>query len=106
IVTGINTVFNFAKTKQKKENLYKENKDKNSIFITANTVIDALKTTVETERVIKKQDKRTVLVTVHRTENLGNNMKHIFKAIRRLVDTHADIEVVYPVHLNPKVQEL
>jgi len=105
-LTGIIADLHFAPTEQAKENLLKENKDENSIFVTGNTVIDALKTTVETERVITKQDKRTVLVTVHRRENLGNNMKHIFKAIRRLVDTHADIEVVYPVHLNPKVQEL
>lgn len=105
-LTGLIADLHFAPTDQAKENLLRENKAKETIYVTGNTVIDALKTTVKDERVITKTDKRTILVTVHRRENLGENMRQIFSAIRRLVDAHSDIEVVYPVHLNPKVQKL
>jgi len=105
-LTGIIADFHFAPTEQAKENLLIENKDSDTIFVTGNTVIDALKTTVTEERVITKSGKRTILVTVHRRENLGNNMRQIFSAIKRLVEAHPDVEVVYPVHLNPKVQNL
>lgn len=105
-LTGIIADFHFAPTEQAKENLLTENKNSDTIFVTGNTVIDALKTTVTEERVITKNEKRTILVTVHRRENLGNNMRQIFSAIKRLVEAHPDIEVIYPVHLNPKVQNL
>lgn len=105
-LTGIIADLHFAPTEQARQNLLIENKDQNSIFVTGNTVIDALHTTVSKEKIINKTDKRTILVTVHRRENLGNNMRQIFSAIRELVETHEDIEVVYPVHLNPQVQSL
>lgn len=105
-LTGIIADLHFAPTEQAKENLLIENKGANTIFVTGNTVIDALKTTVSNEKRITKTDMRTILVTVHRRENLGQNMRQIFSAIKRLVESHTDVEVVYPVHLNPKVQEV
>lgn len=105
-LTGIIADIHFAPTEEAKENLLIENKKPETIFVTGNTVIDALKTTVIKERVMTKTDKRTILVTVHRRENLGENMRQIFSSIKRIVQTHKDVEVVYPMHLNPKVREL
>ena len=105
-LTGVIADIHFAPTEQAKQNLLIENKTPETIFVTGNTVIDALKTTVSDERKLTNTDTRTILVTVHRRENLGENMRHIFSSIKRLVETHTDIEVVYPVHLNPKVQEI
>src|SRR5699024_4832393 len=80
------------------------------IYITGNTVIDALKTTVHesySSSVLEGLgDKRLVLMTAHRRENLGNNMRQMFRAIKRLVEEHDDVQVVYPVHLNPVVQQI
>ena len=105
-LTGIIADIHFAPTEEAKENLLIENKKRETIYVTGNTVIDALKTTVSRERVMTKTDKRTILVTVHRRENLGENMRQIFSSIKRIVQTHKDVEVVYPMHLNPKVREL
>ena len=101
----------FAPTELSKQNLILENKDENKIYVTGNTVIDAMGTTVsddynhpELEWV--KPDERLILLTAHRRENLGEPMSHIFKAIRRLVDEFDDVKVIYPIHKNPKVREI
>lgn len=108
-LTGVMADLHFSPTTQSKDNLLTENKSAEHIYVTGNTAIDALKTTVSddyTHPMLEKiGDKRLVLMTAHRRENLGENMEQMFRAIRRLADAHDDIHVVYPVHLNPKVQE-
>ncbi|KHF39593.1 non-hydrolyzing UDP-N-acetylglucosamine 2-epimerase [Halalkalibacter okhensis] len=108
-VTGVIADLHFAPTKKSAENLLAENKDKNSIFITGNTAIDALKTTVTTDYhhpVLEKVgDDKLILLTAHRRENLGEPMRNMFRAIKQIVDEHDDVQVVYPVHLNPAVRE-
>ncbi len=108
-LTGVMADLHFAPTTQSRDNLLTESKKDDYIYVTGNTAIDALKTTVNadyTHPMLEKiGDKRLVLMTAHRRENLGENMGQMFRAIRRLTDTHDDIHVVYPVHLNPKVQE-
>ena len=108
-LTGVMADLHFAPTAQSRDNLRTENKQDDYIYITGNTAIDALKTTVSEDYTHPMLDligdKRLVLMTAHRRENLGENMGQMFRAIRRLADTHADIHVVYPVHLNPRVQE-
>lgn len=108
-LTGIIADLHFSPTEKAKQNLLNEKKSEDQIFVTGNTVIDALETTVQetyTNSILEKiGDKRLVLMTAHRRENLGENMHQMFRAIRRLVETHDDIHVVYPVHLNPTVQE-
>ncbi|MBM7551769.1 non-hydrolyzing UDP-N-acetylglucosamine 2-epimerase [Thalassobacillus pellis] len=108
-LTGVLADLHFAPTSKSQENLIAENKSEDSIFITGNTAIDALKTTVDEdyshEVIDDLGDRRLVLMTAHRRENLGENMEQMFRAIKRLVETHEDIQVVYPVHLNPVVQE-
>ena len=101
----------FAPTKISKENLLKENIDESKIYITGNTAIDAMKTTVRDNYTHKelewiKDDERMILLTAHRRENLGEPMCHIFKAIKRVVDEFKDIKVIYPIHMNPKVREV
>ena len=100
----------FAPTNLSRQNLLDENIDENKIFVTGNTAIDAMSTTVKEnythpELAWIKEDERLILVTAHRRENLGEPMKHIFKAIRRIVDEFADVKVLYPIHMNPKVRE-
>lgn len=112
-ITGRIADFNFAPTINNKENLMRETTPEDSIFITGNTVIDALKITVkedyvfhdETMRNLNWNDKKVILMTAHRRENLGEPMRNIFHAVKRVVEAHPDVEVVYPVHLNPAVQE-
>ncbi|MFC4402864.1 non-hydrolyzing UDP-N-acetylglucosamine 2-epimerase [Gracilibacillus xinjiangensis] len=108
-LTGVMADLHFAPTTKSSQNLVNENKKQETIFITGNTAIDALSTTVSddyTHPVLDQVgDKRLVLMTAHRRENLGQNMQQMFRAIKRLVDEHQDIHVVYPVHLNPVVQE-
>ncbi len=108
-LTGVMADLHFSPTDGSAENLLRENKPAESIFITGNTAIDALQTTVRddyTHPVLTKvADKKMVLMTAHRRENLGEPMQRIFRAVRRLVDEHQEIAVVYPVHLNPVVQE-
>ncbi|SDM90868.1 UDP-N-acetylglucosamine 2-epimerase (non-hydrolysing) [Tenuibacillus multivorans] len=107
--TGVVTDLHFSPTTQSKDNLLQENKAEENIFVTGNTAIDALQTTVSKDyshKVLQKAEgKRLVLVTAHRRENLGQNMDQMFRAIRRIADAHEDVEVVYPVHLNPVVQD-
>jgi UDP-N-acetylglucosamine 2-epimerase (non-hydrolysing) len=109
-ITGILADLHFAPTKKAAENLLNENKKEESIFITGNTAIDALKTTVTNtykHNVLEKLGKdRLILLTAHRRENLGNPMRNMFRAIKRLVNDHKDVQVVYPVHLNPAVREV
>lgn len=100
----------FAPTSQSEANLLQENHPQKDIYITGNTAIDALEQTVQSDYnhsildVIDK-DKRMILVTMHRRENQGEPMKRVFKVMRQVVETHDDVEIVYPVHLNPVVQE-
>jgi len=99
----------FAPTETSKENLLREGKDPTLVFVTGNTAIDALKTTVCNDyshpELEWASDSRLVMLTAHRRENLGDPMHRIFRAIRRVVDEHSDLKVIYPVHLNPAVKE-
>lgn len=109
-MTGIISDIHFAPTFMAKENLIKENKCETSIYVTGNTAIDALKTTIRedyTHEVLEKiGDDRMILVTAHRRENLGQPMRNMFKAIKRITEEFDDIQVVYPIHLNPIVREI
>lgn len=109
-LTGVMADLHFAPTDGSAANLRRENKPEQAIYVTGNTAIDALQTTVRadyTHPILDKvAGKRMVLMTAHRRENLGEPMYRIFRAVRRLVETHEDIAVVYPVHLNPAVQEV
>lgn len=109
-VTGIIADLHFAPTEVSKNNLIKEGKDESSVYVTGNTAIDALKTTVKdsyTHEIIKKiGNNRMILLTAHRRENLGENMSSMFSAIKRIVDEFNDVQVVYPIHLNPLVREI
>lgn len=100
----------FAPTVLSKENLLKENVEKDKVFVTGNTVTDALKTTVKSSyenKILNRHDgKRIILLTAHRRENLGDKMVSIFKAVKDIVETHNDVVVVYPMHKNPKVRAL
>lgn len=108
-LTGVMADLHFAPTTVSASNLRKENKPEESIYVTGNTVIDAQKTTVREDYQHPVLEElaglRLVLMTAHRRENLGEKMRGMFRAIRRLVDSHEDIAVVYPVHLNPAVKE-
>lgn len=101
---------NFAPTKLSAKNLIKECKKENTIFITGNTAIDAMSTTIDKNYRHEVLDwvgsDRMILLTAHRRENLGEPMRNIFKAIRRIVDECKDVKVVYPIHKNPKVREI
>ena len=101
------TDWNFAPTETSRENLLREGKRAETIFVTGNTGIDALKTTVRKDYTHPElewaSDSRLVMLTAHRRENLGEPMRRIFRAIRRVADEHPDLKVIYPVHLNPPV---
>ena len=105
---GIMAQFNFAPTELSKENLIQEGKDISKIFVTGNTAIDALKTTVRSDYTHPELEwahgSRLIMLTAHRRENLGEPMRHMFKAIRRIVDETPDIKVIYPIHMNPVVR--
>ncbi|MCH6269276.1 non-hydrolyzing UDP-N-acetylglucosamine 2-epimerase [Neobacillus citreus] len=109
-LTGVLADLHFSPTVQSKQNLLVENKKEESIFITGNTAIDALKTTVKSQYSHPVLDRlggdRLVLMTAHRRENTGKPMENMFNAIRRLVEKHDDVQVVYPVHMNPVVREI
>ena len=102
--------YNFAPTEQAKENLLAEGRDPGTIHVTGNTVIDALKTTVRADythpELAWAAGKRLILITAHRRENLGEPMRHMFRAIRRVMDEHPDTKAIYPIHMNPRVREL
>ena len=102
---------NFAPTKLCFDNLINENRKEENIYITGNTAIDAMTTTVKEDYSHKELDwikdgEKLILLTAHRRENLGEPMKHIFTAIKRIVDEFDDVKVIYPVHLNPKVRNI
>ena len=101
--------YNFAPTEFSKNNLLKEGKKEETIYVTGNTAIDALKTTVRDEYTHPElewaKDSRLILITAHRRENLGEPMKNMFRAIRRVMDEHPDVKAIYPIHMNPVVRE-
>lgn len=106
--TGIISNFNFAPTEISKANLLNEGKNSENIFVTGNTAIDALNTTVDTnyhhEIFNWVGDDRLIMLTAHRRENLGEPLLNMFRAIKKIVDEHGDIKVVYPIHMNPLVR--
>lgn len=107
--TSIISKFNFAPTELSKNNLLKEGKDAESIYVTGNTAIDALKTTIRSDYTHEQLDwvgdSRLIMLTAHRRENLGEPLHHMFRAIRRIVDEFDDIKVIYPIHMNPVVRQ-
>ena len=100
--------YNFAPTEKAKNNLLQEGKTPENIYVTGNTAIDALKTTVKEEYFHKElewaKDSRMILITAHRRENLGEPMKNMFKAIKRVLDEHDNVKAIYPIHMNPLVR--
>ena len=101
--------YNFAPTEFSRRNLLKEGKDEKSIYITGNTAIDALRTTVREDYTHPELEwakgSRLIMLTAHRRENLGEPMHHMFRAIKRIVDEHEDLKVIYPIHMNPAVRQ-
>lgn len=101
--------YNFAPTELSKANLVKEGKDESTIYITGNTAIDALKTTVRDDYTHPElewaKDSRLIMITAHRRENLGKPMHNMFRAIRRVMDEHPDVKAIYPIHMNPVVRQ-
>ncbi len=106
---GIVAKYNFSPTELSKNNLLKEGKKPESIYVTGNTAIDALKTTVRVDYTHPElewaADSRLIVITAHRRENLGEPMHHMFRAIRRIMDEHSDVKAIYPIHMNPVVRE-
>lgn len=100
----------FAPTNLNKENLLKQNVDENKIYVTGNTVLDVIKTTIledyKNEVLDWANDSRIILFTAHRNENIGEPMHHMFKAVKKILDEFKDVKVIYPIHLNPKVREI
>ncbi|MBR7122754.1 MAG: UDP-N-acetylglucosamine 2-epimerase (non-hydrolyzing) [Oscillospiraceae bacterium] len=101
--------FNFAPTELSKENLLREGRAADSIFVTGNTAIDALQTTVREDYTHPQlqwaKGSRLIMITAHRRENLGKPMENMFRAIRRVMDEHPDVKAIYPIHMNPAVRE-
>lgn len=106
---GIVSTYNFSPTEKSKQNLLNEGKKSESIYVTGNTAIDALKTTVREEyshpELIWAEDSRLIIITAHRRENLGNPMHNMFRAIRRIMEEHSDVKAIYPIHMNPLVRQ-
>ena len=100
--------FNFAPTELSKNNLLREGKEESTIYVTGNTAIDALKTTVREDYTHPElewaKDSRLIMITAHRRENLGEPMHHMFRAIRRVMEEHPDVKAIYPIHMNPVVR--
>ena len=107
---GVVAKYHFAPTEQARQNLLWENKTPETIFVTGNTAIDALKTTVRADyqnpELEWAKGSRLILLTAHRRENLGEPMRAIFRAVRRIVDEVPDVKVLYPVHMNPTIRAL
>lgn len=107
--TGVVAKYHFAPTEMAKSNLVKEGKNKSDIYVTGNTGIDALKTTVRDDYTHPlldwAKDSRMILLTAHRRENLGENLRNMFRAIMRIIEEFEDVKVIYPVHLNPAVRK-
>ncbi|CEN79743.1 non-hydrolyzing UDP-N-acetylglucosamine 2-epimerase [Paraclostridium sordellii] len=108
-ITGVIADMHFAPTEISKQNLLKEGKPEANIYVTGNTAIDALKTTVKsdyTNEILEKIcEDRLIMLTAHRRENLGEPMKNMFRAIKRITEEFDDVQVVYPIHLNPLVRQ-
>ena len=102
--------YNFAPTELARDNLLREGRREDSIFVTGNTAIDALRTTVRESYCHPELDwagdSRLILITAHRRENLGVPMRHMFRAIRRVMDEHPDVKAIYPIHMNPAVRQI
>ena len=101
--------YNFAPTQMSRDNLLRAGYKEDSIYVTGNTAIDALKTTVREDYAHPELDwakgSRLIMITAHRRENLGQPMHHMFRAIRRIIDEHPDVKAIYPIHMNPVVRE-
>ena len=101
--------YNFAPTELSRENLIREGRDASSIYVTGNTAIDALKTTVKENYFHPElewaKDSRLIMITAHRRENLGEPMHNMFRAIRRVMEEHPDVKAIYPIHMNPMVRK-
>ena len=106
---GIISKYNFAPTNMAKDNLLREGKNADTIYVTGNTAIDALRTTVREDyshpELDWAKDSRLIMITAHRRENLGEPMHHMFRAIRRIMDEHPDVKAIYPIHMNPIVRK-
>lgn len=106
---GIISAFNFAPTPLSASNLIREGKNTESIYVTGNTVIDAMQHTVREDYTHPELewvgDDKLIFITAHRRENLGAPMHHMFRAIRRVLDEHKDVKAIYPIHMNPVVRE-
>lgn len=106
---GIVSQYNFAPTELSKQNLMNEGKKPETIYVTGNTAIDALKTTVRADyshpELEWAKGSRLIMITAHRRENLGEPMKNMFRAIKRVLDEHLDVKAIYPIHMNPVVRE-
>lgn len=102
--------YDFAPTELAKQNLLKSGKKENAIFVTGNTAIDALKSTVRENYTHPELDwvgnARLIMITAHRRENLGTPMMHMFRAIRRVMDEYADVKAIYPIHMNPEIRKI
>lgn len=109
-VVSIISKYNFAPTAIAYKNLIKEGKKRENIFITGNTAIDAMNTTIRIDYTHSElewaKDSRLILITAHRRENIGDPMRHMFKAIRKVMDEHEDVKAIYPIHMNPVVREI
>jgi UDP-N-acetylglucosamine 2-epimerase (non-hydrolysing) len=106
---GIISQYNFAPTELSKNNLLREGKKPETVFVTGNTAIDALKTTVRADYSHPELDwaagSRLIIITAHRRENLGEPMHNMFRAIRRIMDEHPEVKAIYPIHMNPLVRQ-
>lgn len=106
---GVIAKYHFAPTEMSKQNLLREGKNEKDIYVTGNTAIDALKTTVRQDYYHPElewaSDAKLIVLTAHRRENLGEPMHHMFRAIRRIIDEYKDVKVIYPIHMNPNVRK-
>ena len=113
-LTGAIGTYHFAPTSTSESNLLKENINPAHLYVTGNTVIDALQTTVQTDYTFKEEllnqidyiNNKVILVTTHRRENLGDPMRNVYEAIRDIINEQADVEVIFPMHRNPKVRSI
>ncbi|MCH5272392.1 MAG: UDP-N-acetylglucosamine 2-epimerase (non-hydrolyzing) [Lachnospiraceae bacterium] len=109
-VVGLISAYHFAPTKNAKQNLINEGKTESSIYVTGNTVIDALKTTVCDDYTHPElewaKENKLIFITAHRRENLGQPMHHMFRAIRRVLDENPNVKALYPIHMNPIVRQV
>lgn len=108
-VVGLISSYNFAPTQISRDNLLREGKAEASIYVTGNTAIDALKTTIQKKYMHPElewcKDSKLILITAHRRENVGEPMANMFRAIKRVLDEHLDVKAIYPIHLNPAIRK-